>query len=49
MKEKNLPFIQRQKGGSPELYRGPTEKEVHQTIKIPSDVASILCRQEGWE
>jgi len=47
MKEKDLPFIKRQKGGSPELHREPTEKGVHQTIKIPLDVTSILCRQKG--
>jgi len=46
MKGKNLSFIQKQKGRSSELHKQSTEKGVHQTIKIPSDIASILCRQE---
>jgi len=49
MKRKNLPFIQKQKKRSLELHKQPTEKEVYQTVKIPSDVTSILCGQEEWK
>jgi len=49
MKRKNLSFIQKQKERSSELRKQLTEKGVYQTIKIPSDVTSILCGQEEWK
>jgi len=46
---KNLPSIQKQERGSPELCGRSTEKEIYQTIKIPSNITSLLCGQKEWE
>ena len=47
MKGKNLPSIQKRERGGPELCGRSTEKRVYQTIKIPSNITSLLCRQKG--
>jgi len=47
MKGKDLSFIQKQEGRSPEFCERPVEKGVYQTVEIPSNVTSFLCEQEG--
>ena len=49
MKGKDLPIIQKQERGSPELCGRPTEKRVYQTIKISTNIASVLCTEKGWK
>jgi len=49
VKEKDLSSIQKQEGRSLEFCGRPVEKEVYQTIEIPSNITSFLCGQEEWE
>jgi len=45
----SLSLIQRRKEGSKGIYLGTNKKEIYSTVKVTTDCASILCREEGWK
>ena len=48
-KGKDISIVQNRKGESTEVLERSAEKEIDSTIKITTDITSILCAKEGWK
>jgi len=48
-KRESLSLVQRRKRESKEVYSGADEKGIYLTVRVTTDYAGILCREEEWE
>jgi len=48
-KKEKVYSLSRKERGSTSIRKRSTEEEIHSTIQISPDIASILCSQKGWK
>jgi len=48
-KRESVPFVKRRKRGGQRIREGVIEEGVYPAIKVTTNGASILCREERWE
>jgi len=48
-KEKDIFFVKNRKRRGSGIFETSAEKDIYLTIKITTDVTSILCAEEEWE
>jgi len=49
MKEESLSIVEGGKGGGERIHQRAVTERIYLTIKVTTDGASILCREEGWK
>ena len=49
MEGKGVSFVERRKGGGEGICKGTAKKGVYPAVKITTNGAGVLCREEGWE
>jgi len=48
-KRKSIPFVKRRERGGQRIHEGVIEEGVYPAIKVTTNGAGILCREEKWE
>jgi len=48
-KRESLFLVQRRKRESKGVYSGADEKGIYLTVRVTTDYAGILCKEEEWE
>ena len=48
-KRKGVPVVEGRKGEDEGVHKGTVKEELHLTIEVITDSASILCGKEGWK
>ena len=48
-KGKDIPIVQNKKEGSIRICKGSVEKGIYLTVKVATNITSVLCTKEGWK